>query len=248
MVRKIRKAMSLGLVMFVVLGLGMTAHGMKTADEALTLLKNGNERFVEGSSAQPRNAVEKKNMENNAAQDGYAFATILSCADSRVPVERIFDAKIMDVFVVRVAGNVISNDVTASIEYGVVAVHTPIVVILGHTDCGAVGAAALEVKSQSGEITISPAVDSLLERIKPAVRTVKKEHPELKEKALWEASIKQNVWLALEDLFRASQPISDLYGKGMVRIICAEYNMSTGKVKWFEEKKVQDIYRRVMAE
>ena len=222
----------------------------KTAAEALQLLQSGNQRFMKNTSAHPRSTVEMQNMKTLASQNGYAYATIFSCSDSRVPVERIFDASIMDLFVVRVAGNVVNSDVTATVEYGLEVVRTPLLVIMGHTHCGAVGEAVHMVVNDemAHEEEFSEHIIGLLNKIKPAVEEVRARDANMTEMALWESSVKQNVWLALEDLFRQSEIIRRNYHDGNVRIVCAVYDMQTGKVHWLEEQHVKEIYDAVLTQ
>ena len=98
----------------------------------------GNIRFVEGKSQHPHTDSARLIQAGKENQANHAYATVITCSDSRVPVERIFDAGIMDTFVIRVAGNVIDTDEAGSIEYGLAHVNTPVLVVLGHTQCGAI--------------------------------------------------------------------------------------------------------------
>ena len=117
-----------------------------TPDEILQVLKDGNERFSAGKSAYLHCDPTRIGLAGISDQGNYAYATVLSCSDSRVPVELVFDAGVMDLFVVRVAGNVCDTDEIGSIEYGLAHVHTPVFVMLGHTQCGAVTAVATGAK------------------------------------------------------------------------------------------------------
>src|SRR3954453_23027803 len=117
---------------------------MITATEALTRLRDGNRRFVEAT------AIGNQGHRASLAAGQEPFAIVLGCSDSRVPVELVFDLGFGDLFVVRVAGNVVANDIIGSLAYAVGHVHTPLVIILGHEGCGAV-TAALEGPSRLGE-------------------------------------------------------------------------------------------------
>jgi len=116
---------------------GGAKQGRPSPDQAISILQNGNARYVRGDR---KFAHLDRRRVAETAQAQEPFATVLACSDSRVPVEHVFDAGIGDLFVVRVAGNVCSNHEIASIEYGVEHLKTPLVVVLGHTHCGAVTA------------------------------------------------------------------------------------------------------------
>src|SRR6478752_4268089 len=109
-----------------------------TADEALLRLKAGNERFINGTARFP---TVQKEILADLAKGQHPYATILSCSDSRVPPELIFDAGFGELFIVRVAGNVISPEVAGSLQYAGRHLHTPLFVVLGHSNCGAIAAA-----------------------------------------------------------------------------------------------------------
>ncbi|MBE0665669.1 MAG: carbonic anhydrase, partial [Candidatus Aminicenantes bacterium] len=131
----------LSLLMALQVGSESTARSQKTTpDKAIAILKEGNVRFVSGKATHPHTGAERLAQAGKESQADHAYATVISCSDSRVPVELLFDAGIMDIFVVRVAGNVMDVDEAGSIEYGLVHVNTPVLVVLGHTQCGAVTA------------------------------------------------------------------------------------------------------------
>jgi len=201
--------------------------GSKIApNEAIALLTDGNERFVTGQQHYPNQDQSRRNLTSSKGQ--HPFATVISCSDSRVPVEILFDRGIGDIFVVRVAGNVVDIDEAGSIEYGVDHLETPVLVVLGHTHCGAVTAVAAKAKLHG---KIPPLVDNII----PAVLKAQEEHPHLKGEALIEEAVKYNVWQAIEDLFKTS-PISVgriKYGK--LKVVGAIYDIKTGKVSWLGE-------------
>ncbi len=194
-----------------------------TPDKAITLLKEGNERFVAGKSIQPN--LEKKQMEETAEKGQHPFATIISCSDSRVPVEHIFDRGIGDLFVVRVAGNVMGIDEVATVEYAYEHLHTPVIVVMGHTYCGAVTACATDAKEHGS-------LPYLLQKIAPAVERVKVKYPDLKGDAFVEKCIEENVMLGVEDLYRLSPALKNKVKEGKVQVVPALYDIKTGKVKW----------------
>jgi carbonic anhydrase len=127
----------------------------------------------------------------------HPFATVLSCSDSRVPVEQVFDLGIGDLFVVRVAGNVAGINELASIEYGVDHLGTPTLVVLGHTQCGAVTATATHAEADGSVVPI-------IERIKPAVEAAAKANPNKTGKDLVPSATIENVWMTIESIFARS--------------------------------------------
>ncbi|CAK8720483.1 MAG: carbonic anhydrase [Candidatus Electronema aureum] len=211
-----------------------------TADQALTKLKEGNERFVSGKSMHPHTDAARLIQAGKEDQGNHAYATIISCSDSRVPVERIFDAGIMDTFIIRVAGNVIDTDEAGSIEYGLAHVNTPVFLVLGHTQCGAVKAvtAAVTGHGHALEINIPPLVDN----IEPAVKRAMELNPKAKEdKDIVPAAIVENVWQGVQDLFTRSAAVREMAKGGKVKVVGAIYDVSTGKVEWLPEDKVGTI-------
>lgn len=197
-----------------------------TPEEAITLLSEGNERFVTDQRQYPNQDQSRRTLTTSKGQ--HPFATVITCSDSRVPVEIIFDRGIGDIFVIRVAGNVVDIDETGSIEYGVDHLGTPVCVVLGHTHCGAVTAVVKKAKLHG---KIPPLVDNII----PAVLKAQEGHPELQGDALVEEAVKYNIWQAIEDLFKES-PISVRSVKyGKLKVIGAIYDIETGKVNWLGE-------------
>ena len=162
-------------------------------DQALQRLEQGNARFVAGESTHENTGADR--MAETAKNGQHPFATVITCSDSRVPVARVFDQGIGDLFVIRVAGNVSDVDEVGSIEYGVDHLGTPVMVVLGHTNCGAVTAVVTNAELHG---SIPPLVDN----IKPAVEQARKNHPHLQGKALVPEAVKANVWQSIDDLFK----------------------------------------------
>ncbi len=192
-----------------------------TPQLAHQILVKGNKRFVQNVKAQ-RNLKEQV-LETSEGQ--YPFAVILSCIDSRVPAELVFDQGIGDVFSIRVAGNIINEDVLGSMEYGCKVAGSKIVVVMGHTKCGAVTAACNHV--ELGNIT------PLLEKIKPAVKVIESKVVTMDDDAIEEVSV-LNVKLSIDRIRKESSILSDLEKEGVIEIVGASYNLSTGKVDFFE--------------
>lgn len=214
-------------------------------DQVLQMLKDGNERFSGGKSGFQTCDPARISLASKSDQGFYAYATVLSCSDSRVPVELIFDAGIMDLFVVRVAGNVADTDEIGSIEYGLAHVKTPVLVVLGHTRCGAVTAVSQAVGGHGHKLerNIPPLVDNIV----PAVKRAMEQHQEVHGDAIVPFAIEENVWQAVEDLFMKSPAVRDLAKSGTVLVTGAIYDLGTGKVNWLPQAKIGDILKRVEA-
>jgi carbonic anhydrase len=234
-----------------VLGLGFigglawagTLGEKPSPDEVLMLLKEGNQRFVKGQSANRHRDAARLQLAGTENQGNHALATIISCSDSRVPVELIFDAGIMDLFVIRVAGNVCDTDEIGSIEYGLAHVHTPVLVVLGHTQCGAVTAVThtLQGRGHRLERNIPPLVDNII----PAVETTKKAYPKLKGDALIAQAIVENVFQGIEDVFRESPSVRQLVHSGKAKVVGAIYDVGQGTIEWLSDQMVAERLAKV---
>lgn len=203
--------------------LATTAVPGISADEGLRLLKEGNARYVDGKPQHPRQDRARRAL--TAAQGQHPLAAVLTCSDSRVPAEIIFDQGIGDIFVVRVAGNVAATDEIGSLEYAVDVRAVPLVVVLGHTQCGAVGAVLDDTK-------LPPNITSLLAPIKPAVDKAREANPEAAKDVLLKAAITANVWQALEDILRLSPIIRERIKDGRAQVAGALYDLDSGQVQW----------------
>ncbi len=220
-------------------------HKKPGPDEILQILKQGNERFYSGKATHPHSEMNRLALAGKEDQGKHALATVISCSDSRVPVELIFDAGVMDLFVIRVAGNVCDVDETGSIEYGLLHVHTPLLVVLGHTQCGAVTAVthAVQGKKQKLERNIPPLVDNINSAVKRAMDNNK----DVKGDAIIPYAIEENVWQGVEDLLIKSPSVRSLVSKGKARIVGAVYDVGTGKIQWLPDGSVHEILKRVEA-
>lgn len=192
-----------------------------TPQNALQQLKEGNIRFQHDNNV-TRNLLEQV---NDTSKGQYPFAVILSCIDSRVPAELIFDQGIGDIFNVRVAGNIINKDILGSIEYACKVAGSKIVVVMGHTKCGAVTAACHNV--ELGNIT------TLLHKIKPAVDIIK-----LKKESgnglFIEAVTVKNIQLSIDRIRIESPILSEMEKNNEIEIIGVLYDVSNGKAEFFE--------------
>ncbi|MBW2100439.1 MAG: carbonic anhydrase [Deltaproteobacteria bacterium] len=214
-------------------------------DEVVKMLQDGNKRFVEGKSNHPHMDSARLAQAGTEDQGDHAYATVITCSDSRVPVGLIFDAGIMDIFVIRVAGNVCDVDEVGSIEYGLAHVKTPVLVVLGHTQCGAVTAVthAIHGKGHALERNIPPLVDN----IEPAVRSAMAKHPEIHGDKIIPYAIEENIWKGIEDLFMTSPSTRNIVKSGAAKVVGAMYDVSTGEIDWLPESKVHDILTKVEA-
>jgi carbonic anhydrase len=187
-------------------------------DAALKLLMNGNRRYVEGVSKRHDFKHEREPL--TKGQNPYAG--ILSCADSRIAPEYAFDTARGDLFVCRVAGNFCNDDVTASFEYAVAVLNTPLIMVLGHRSCGAVDAA---IKSIKDGTTLPGHLPSLVSAIGPAVKAVADQSGNMLDNA-----IRQNVILNVEKLRTATPIIDKAVAEKKVRIVGGVYNLDNGRV------------------
>ncbi len=200
------------------------SQSKQTHESALDMLKAGNARFL--SQKMVKRDLTAQIRETSTGQ--YPFATVLSCIDSRVPVETIFDMGIGDLFSARVAGNVINDDLLGSLEFACKLAGTKLLVVLGHSSCGAVKGACDGV--YMGNLT------SLLNKIQPAVRAVE-EPGDMKKRnsknlRFVDAVAIKNVELTLGEIRYKSPILKDLEDLGEIRMIGAFYRIETGEVTW----------------
>ena len=194
-----------------------------TPEQAQRRLDDGNARFAAGRSVNPRSDATRRH--ETAEQGQHPFATILACADSRVPVERIFDQGVGDVFVIRVAGNICDNDEAATIEYGTGHLKTPLLVVMGHSRCGAVTAAV-------NETPVNGQIRTIIDQIDPAVRTARQQNPQLKGDALIDATVQANVMHSIAELLTESEEVRGLVQEDRLRVVGAVYDVLSGRVNW----------------
>jgi len=220
-----------------------TPNCKPTPDQTIQMLQQGNKRFVTGETTHPHSNSARLIQSGQENQGDHAYATVITCSDSRVPVERIFDAGIMDIFVIRVAGNVVDVDEAGSIEYGLAHVNTPVLVVLGHTQCGAVTAVTQGLTGHGHPLERN--IPALVDNIVPAVEKVMAKYPGASLHDTIRFGIEENIWQGIEDLFMTSPSTRDLVNSGKVKVVGAMYNVGTGKVKWLPEQKTADILHSV---
>lgn len=191
------------------------AADLTAPDAALQALMAGNQRFVGHQSQHPHQSSARLAA---VAQVQQPFATVLSCADSRVPVELLFDQGIGDIFDVRVAGNIVTPTTLGSLEYAVALLGTPVLMVLGHERCGAV-TAAVQNEPLPGDIS------RFIEAILPAVKRVKGQPGDKVDNA-----VIANVQYQIEQLKRSSL-IAERVESGQLRIVGGRYDLDTGRVQ-----------------
>ena len=202
-------------------------------------LAEGNARFAAGKPENPHTDLERLGLSGKESQADYARATVLSCSDSRLPVERLFDVGVMDVFVIRVAGNVANTDEIGSIEYGLLHVNTPLLVVLGHSQCGAVTAVTQAALGHGHPLERN--IPPLVAPIGPAVAKVMAENPGADEQVLVDKAITANVWQVMHDLFMASPAVREAVKSGKAAVAGALYDVGTGKVEWLDAARPAQI-------
>jgi len=208
----------------------MRTHSQETQDSltpdlALDILKEGNGRFVNNLKAN-RNLLQQVN-ETSAGQ--FPFATILSCMDSRTSAELIFDQGLGDIFSIRVAGNVLNSDILGSMEYATKVVGTKILIVLGHTKCGAIVGACNGVKL--GNLT------GLLDKVAPAIESEKTtlEHRDGGNPTFVNNVTKLNVLLTIDRIRKESPIVAELEQEKAIKIIGAVYDVDNGQVEFFDQ-------------
>jgi len=195
----------------------------QNADEALQALMEGNKRFVNDKKMRPRRSLERVKQ---VAAGQNPFVTILACADSRVSTEILFDQGIGDLFEVSVAGNIVNLSnygILGSVEFGVIALGTPLIMVLGHSDCGAVKGS---IDALENGTKYPGSIDDIVKTIQPAVEKAKSEKGDLLHN-----SIITNVQIGVDKLKNSDPVISDLVKKGKVQVVGANYDLKTGEVK-----------------
>ena len=200
-----------------------------TPDEALQSLQQGNERFTAGRPAHPNQTAARR---SEVATAQAPFATLLTCSDSRLPAEAIFDQGIGDLFVVRVAGNVAQTDEIGSIEYGTGHLNTPLLVVMGHSSCGAVKA-VLEGTEVHGRIP------DLVAPIVPVVEKTRAANPGRAGAEILAPAVEANVWQSITSILENSSTVRDLVKTGRLKVVGAIYDLTTGSVQWKGEHPEQ---------
>ncbi|UOA09473.1 carbonic anhydrase [Methylobacter sp. S3L5C] len=194
------------------------------ANEALMRLKNGNQRFMDDIS---QHSHEKASWRSLLVETQKPFATIVGCSDSRVPPELIFDEGFGELFTIRLAGNIIAEDVVGSLQYAVAHLHTRLIVVLGHEGCGAVTATVEEMLNKTKELEH---IESLIKSIKPGL---KKLNLKLDRQALLHAAVEANVRWSMRELLALPEAKRALREKQVI-LAGAIYELNTGHVRFLD--------------
>jgi carbonic anhydrase len=192
------------------------------ADEALARLVAGNKRFV---ASRARFPTVRKEVLAELAKEQRPYATIIGCSDSRVPPELLFDAGFGELFIVRVAGNIISPEIMGTLQYAAVHLHTPLFVVLGHEGCGAIQAAIARKYEHARERS---RIEMVLDRIMPGLSGLP---PRLRPEARLDAAVEANVRWSMRQL-RDTPEGQERMREGVVKLVGAIYELKTGRVRF----------------
>jgi len=209
----------------------MDLDSMITANEALQRLQEGNQRFVSGLRS--IDSLVKQMQRADLVERQAPFAIILGCSDARVPAEIIFDQGLGDLFVIRVAGNIVAPSQIGSVEFAAQQFGTPLVVVLGHSMCGAVKATLDEIEQPSDEKSSN--VLSIVSRIRPGVEVLYKTELRNDPGQLLEAAIRANILASTNNLRHGSQMLEQLVLDDQLMIVAAEYSLETGVVEFITD-------------
>jgi carbonic anhydrase len=200
---------------------------MISANDALKRLRKGNRRFVEGKNDIARSIGEARRAELVGGQT--PFAVILACSDSRVPVELIFDQGLGDLFVIRVAGNIVAPSQVGSIEYAAEALGVRLVVVLGHSNCGAVEATLRFLMKAQNDA--SPNLRAIVDRIRPAVEPLIGGNEDITLRR----AVLANVLQSVEQLRHGSDILERFIATGDLAVVGAKYSIETGEVRFLDD-------------
>jgi carbonic anhydrase len=217
-----RRFLCVGLALPVFAGTPKPKAAPPSADDVLRDLIAGNARFASGHAKHPHMNLRRV---HELAAEQHPRAVVLTCSDSRVPPELVFDQGLGDLFVVRVAGNVANNDEIASCEYAIEHFGASLLVVLGHSSCGAVSSV---VKGEH----VPADVARLVTHVSEAVDRVRKAQPQLQGSELIAASVKENVLETIDDLKRGCHEIAERVRDNRLKIVGGIYNLADGRVAW----------------
>src|SRR5213594_2971680 len=203
---------------------------MISARDALERLEEGNRRFV--SDNRNGDTLTSQARRNELAAGQEPFAIILGCSDSRVPAEIVFDQGLGDLFVIRVAGNIVASSQIGSVEFAAERFGTPLVVVLGHSRCGAVLATLEELRRPREKQSRN--LRSIVDRIRPSVEGLLATELRHDSEALVRHAVRANIRASANQVRHGSEVLEELIEKGRVRIVGAEYSLETGFVDFFD--------------
>lgn len=217
----VRKSIFVALILAATAALSFAfISPQEQSDSALSKIIEGNKCFVSGHLAE-KNISDARRKELTAGQ--HPCAIVVTCSDSRVAPEMIFDQGLGDIFVVRVAGNVLDAVALGSIEYAAEHLHTPLLILMGHEKCGAVTAAVDATGEPEGNI------GAIVKKILPAVKKAKKQGGTKDE--IVANAIRQNVFQSYEDMVKASPVVKHMIAKGELKVVEALYHLGSGEVE-----------------
>jgi carbonic anhydrase len=203
---------------------------MLTAAQALARLYEGNRRFVANQSAQSGFSNTARRVELVDGQE--PFAIVLGCSDSRVPAELVFDQGFGDLFVIRVAGNIVAPSQVGSVEFAASRFGTPLVVVMGHSQCGAIVATLEELEGRA--TTSSKNLQSIVDRVRPSIEPLLAQQVVRDHDALVREAVRANVRASVEHLRHGSELLERLIREDGLVVVGAEYSLETGVVDFFE--------------
>lgn len=203
---------------------------MKNAQQALDALIEGNHRFV--AELQNHALQSETGRRYHLVERQYPFAIIIGCSDARVPAEIIFDQGLGDLFVIRVAGNIIAPSQVGSVEFAVERFGTPLVLVLGHSGCGAVEATLEELERPSD--SRSPNLRAIVDRIRPSVESLLEAGLQLSFDQLVEQAVRANIRTSANQLRHGSEILEKLIDSRRLLVVGAEYSLETGSVDFFD--------------
>jgi carbonic anhydrase len=201
-----------------------------TAADALARLRDGNRRFVANQSGAPTAPNHERRVALLAGQE--PLAIVLGCSDSRVPAELVFDQGFGDLFVIRVAGNIVAPSQVGSVEFAATRYGTPLVVVMGHSQCGAVLATLEELLG--GETARSRNLRSIVDRVRPSLQTLLSGRDVVDPGALMGEAVRANVRASVDHLRHGSELLEQLIRRDELLILGAEYSLESGIVTFFD--------------
>ena len=202
---------------------------MISAREALERLREGNHRFASDSRSRKTQAGEARRNELTAGQA--PFAIVLGCSDSRVPAELVFDQGLGDLFVIRVAGNIVAASQVGSVEFAAARYGTRLVVVLGHSQCGAILATLEELQQPTDQ---SRNLRSIVDRIRPSVEALLSTELRNDPEALVRQAVRANIRASADHLRHGSEVLEQLVQTNGLLVVGAEYSLETGVVEFFD--------------
>ena len=202
---------------------------MIPARAALARLKDGNRRFVSNIRGSDAFVSHTRRVELTAGQQ--PFAIILGCSDSRVPAEIVFDQGLGDLFVIRVAGNIVAPSQVGSVEFAAARFDTRLVVVLGHSQCGAITATIEQLQNPTNQ---SRNLSAIVERVRPSVEGLLATHQHDPD-ALAKEAVRANIRTSVDHLRHGSEILEQLIREEGVMVVGAEYSLETGVVEFFDE-------------